>query len=104
MTANRKNFIRVAEDFVCENCGQRVRGSGYTNHCPKCLYSLHVDDRVPGDRASDCGGLMEPVALDQRRGKYVITHRCRVCGKLMRNAAAPEDDIAALAELARRQL
>ncbi|HCR42265.1 TPA: hypothetical protein DIV45_02815, partial [Patescibacteria group bacterium] len=40
---DRKNFIRTKEDFTCENCGHRVKGSGYTNHCPKCLYSQHVD-------------------------------------------------------------
>lgn len=104
MTGARKNFIRVAEDFVCEHCGQTVKGKGYTNHCPRCLYSKHVDEQIPGDRQSDCGGLMAPVGLDQRRGRYVIIHRCVRCGKEMRNVAAEEDDSAVLAELARRQI
>ena len=62
-------FIRKTEDFICENCGAVVVGNGYTNHCPACLYSKHVD-RSPGDRAADCGGLMEPVAVALKRGDY----------------------------------
>ena len=31
------------------------------------LSSLHVDED-PGDRASDCGGIMEPVAVWVRKG------------------------------------
>ena len=29
-------------------------GSNHRNHCPNCLYSLHVDIE-PGDRESECG-------------------------------------------------
>ena len=36
-------FKRKKENFVCENCGAEVKGDGFTNHCPKCLYSKHVD-------------------------------------------------------------
>ncbi|HLR46538.1 MAG TPA: RNHCP domain-containing protein, partial [Deinococcales bacterium] len=57
--------------FTCSNCGAEVpplaRG-GCRNHCPRCLHSLHVDVN-PGDRASDCGGLLEPVGLLQVKGK-----------------------------------
>ena len=52
-----KKFIKVKEDFVCEHCGAEVKGDGYTNHCPKCLWSKHVDVH-PGDRAAECGGMM----------------------------------------------
>ncbi|MFA6992594.1 MAG: RNHCP domain-containing protein, partial [Candidatus Gracilibacteria bacterium] len=38
-----KRFSRTIEDFVCEKCGAKVKGDGYTNHCPKCLWSKHVD-------------------------------------------------------------
>ena len=31
------------------------------------LSSLHVDED-PGDRAADCGGIMEPVAVWVRKG------------------------------------
>jgi DNA-directed RNA polymerase subunit RPC12/RpoP len=34
------------ESFVCKNCGREVvpegAGSQHRNHCPNCLYSLHV--------------------------------------------------------------
>jgi len=70
-----KRFTKKIEDFVCENCGTRVSGDGYTNHCPNCLYSKHVDVN-PGDRANICGGLMEPVSYDAKKG---ILHRCVVC-------------------------
>lgn len=47
------------ETFVCKVCGRTVvpegAGSSHRNHCPNCLYSLHVDIN-PGDRESDCGG------------------------------------------------
>ncbi|HEX5430129.1 MAG TPA: RNHCP domain-containing protein [Patescibacteria group bacterium] len=70
-----KIFSRRVEDFVCANCGFKVSGNGYTNHCPRCLYSKHVDIN-PGDRAHFCGGLMEPVGYDAKKG---ILHRCVVC-------------------------
>ena len=88
-------FIRKTEDFVCENCGQEVRGNGYTNHCPRCLYSKHVDIN-PGDRASDCGGLMKPVAVELRHGEKIIIHECLKCGCRKPNKASPEDDFDAL--------
>ena len=53
------------EAFTCRCCGRLVTPDGaasaHRNHCPNCLTSLHVDVE-PGDRAADCGGLMEPVA------------------------------------------
>ena len=57
--------------FVCRHCGREVlplTGGSYRNHCPFCLYSLHVDI-IPGDRASECGGLMEPVGIIHNSGK-----------------------------------
>jgi len=66
----------------------------YRNHCPVCLYSKHVDDIGPGDRASVCQGLMKPVSLDQRSGKgWLIIHECEKCGKTIPNTAAPDDDL-----------
>ena len=54
------------EGFTCKVCGRPVTpagaGSDHRNHCPNCLSSLHVDVE-PGDRASDCGGIMDPVAV-----------------------------------------
>ena len=87
-----QNFIKNKEDFTCEHCGGTVKGNGYTNHCPKCLWSKHVDT-VPGDRTADCGGLMEPVSLEQAGGEFVLTYKCLKCGHQKPNKTAPEDDI-----------
>jgi len=94
-------FTRTVEDFVCLRCGTRVQGDGYTNHCPHCLWSLHVDDD-PGDRACECRGLMEPVGLECKGESYVLTHRCRECGATKRNRVSPADEREALYRLARR--
>ena len=76
MQVKVKKFQKRKEDFVCEHCGAEVKGNGYTNHCPKCLWSKHVDI-FPGDRLEDCGGLMEPVAVEAKKaGKYTIVHKC----------------------------
>ncbi len=91
-------FIRKTEDFVCERCGTAVKGNGYTNHCPVCLYSKHVDIN-PGDRAADCGGLMAPVWVELRRNEMIITHECLKCGYRKVNKAAPEDDFDLLLKL-----
>jgi hypothetical protein len=86
------SFIKRKEDFVCENCGAEVEGSGYTNHCPKCLWSKHVDID-PGDRAEDCGGMMEPLKVESDSGSFIIVHRCVKCGKEKRNKMASDDDM-----------
>lgn len=93
-------FRRRIEDFTCIRCGREVKGDGYTNHCPHCLYSLHVDVH-PGDRASACGGVMKPVAVSAAKGDYVILHRCTICGYEKPNRRAPNDDFSALLTLAR---
>jgi len=87
-----QNFQRKIEDFVCENCGKKVAGNGFTNHCPYCLWSKHVDV-YPGDRAEACGGLMEPVSVELEKGNYLVTQKCQKCGKIWRNQASPDDQI-----------
>lgn len=83
-------FKRTIEDFVCEHCGIRVSGTGFTNHCPLCLWSKHVDI-TPGDRASHCNGLMEPIKIEIEKGEPVITHRCSICNHEKRNKTAKND-------------
>lgn len=90
-----KSFTRRIEDFTCANCGTHVRGNGYTNHCPQCLYSRHVDNN-PGDRAAVCGGMMCPIAAAPYRDGYIITHKCEKCGKTIRQNAAPDDNLDAI--------
>ncbi|MCB9832763.1 MAG: RNHCP domain-containing protein [Planctomycetes bacterium] len=99
MSRDDRQFQRRIEDFDCLFCGLPVRGDGYTNHCPHCLHSRHVDVN-PGDRAADCGGLMVPVAL-RRDGKkgFMICHRCELCGHEKWNRSAAEDDPEELARI-----
>lgn len=91
MSHNRKNFIARDEGFSCKKCSKPVEplGKGYRNHCPHCLYSLHVDKNLPGDRASECGGLMTPIRLESgsRKGYlgFDILHRCERCRKEIKN-------------------
>lgn len=84
-------FIKNKEDFVCEKCGFTVAGDGYTNHCPECLWSKHVDIE-PGDRKSHCGGMMEPVGVVKKGREYSILHRCIKCGYEKINRADPQDN------------
>lgn len=98
-----KTFQRTKEDFICEHCGAEVKGDGYTNHCPHCLYSKHVDIN-PGDREEDCGGLMEPVDLELKDGKYIIVHRCQRCGFVRRNKVDEGDDFNAVIDLSRKKV
>jgi len=84
-------FVRRKEDFVCEHCGAQVAGTGYTNHCPKCLWSKHVDVD-PGDRAESCGGMMEPIALEGSTPHYRIVHRCEKCEAVRRVDVSEQDD------------
>ena len=92
-------FQKRKENFVCDNCGHKVTGTGYTNHCPKCLYSKHVDVN-PGDRKEICQGLMQPIAVEQKHGEYIILHKCLKCGVLRRNKSVPADDFNKLISLA----
>lgn len=85
------NFKRTIEDFICGNCGEEVKGDGYTNHCPSCLWSKHVDIN-PGDRAAECGGMMRPAKVEIEKGEYVLTHRCVKCGREKRNKMSPKDN------------
>lgn len=82
--------------FRCAYCGEPVpplQNGSYRNHCPRCLYSLHVDV-FPGDRANPCGGPLEPVGAEHSGKKgWVIVHRCTLCGELRRNKAALDDAV-----------
>ena len=98
-----KRFTKNDSGFICANCGKEVGPLGYTsrNHCPHCLFSLHVDI-MPGDRKNSCGGILEPVLSEpcpDPKKSFVITFRCRKCGGLVRNRAANDDDTKLLIKL-----
>ena len=96
------------DTFTCKVCGRlctpQEAGSDHRNHCPNCLSSLHVDIE-PGDRAADCGGIMEPVAVWVRRGgEWAIIHRCKRCGALSSNRVAADDNPMKLMSIAMKPL
>lgn len=97
------SFIRTIESFRCEKCGHYIEGNGYTNHCPECLWSKHVDID-PGDRQSKCDGMMCPKYLETRKkGENVIIHECEKCGHQKPNTSADEDNFDTLLTIARRE-
>jgi len=98
-----QQFQKTIEDFTCQHCGHDVTGNGYTNHCPACLWSKHVDVH-PGDRASTCGGMMEPVELTIHEKKYIIKHKCTVCGFEKNNASVEGDNTDAIIALSAKRL
>lgn len=87
-----KHFIKRKENFECERCGEKVGGDGYTDHCNVCLWGKHVDRDVPGDRASECRGLMEPIRVIFEKGEYKIYYKCQKCGYEFRVKAAKNDN------------
>lgn len=93
-----KRFQKRVENFVCEHCGHANIGTGYTDHCTKCLWSKHVDIH-PGDREASCRGLMEPVRIEKKGEEYTIVYTCIKCGHQKRNKAAPEDNFDVLIEI-----
>ncbi len=95
----KQRRVRASEDeaFKCNQChrfiGALPSGGHHRNHCPFCLYSLHVDDRHTGDRQSMCRSRMRPIGSFQRRnGEHVLVHRCLGCGFERFNRIAADDD------------
>lgn len=96
------------ETFICKVCGKEVvpegAGSDHRNHCPNCLSSIHVDEE-PGDRASECEGVMEPIGVwVKNNGEWCLIHRCKRCGKLSSNRIAADDNPALLMSIAMRPI
>ena len=68
--------------FICVNCNADVielTNGSYRNHCPFCLWSLHIDN-LPGDRANVCHSMMIPLSIQHSSKKGLqIVHRCEKC-------------------------
>ncbi len=95
-------FKKIVEDFICEKCSIPVKGNGFTNHCPACLWSKHVDND-PGDRlAVSCGGLMRPVGVEKGKQAFMVVHKCEHCGITKRNSVALTDNFDVVASVARK--
>lgn len=97
-----------SEGFVCRHCKRAVSpesyGTRHRNHCPYCLWSLHLDE-TPGDRTSVCKALMEPIGIWVKRdGEWAIIHRCTHCGEIRTNRIAGDDSPWAMMSLAAKPL
>jgi DNA-directed RNA polymerase subunit RPC12/RpoP len=107
MQSNKRlNPISINEGFKCLNCGKINPKAPKTcrNHCKYCLYSLHVDLETPGDRASNCHGLLQPVSLDKTGKKgFIIFHKCLKCGKISKNKVADDDSMEAVIAISTTQ-
>jgi hypothetical protein len=106
--SRKPRFHGNKEEFRCRHCrmliGPPPSGGRQRNHCPFCLYSRHVDGTRPGDRASDCGGSMEPIGRFERHsGEVQIIHRCHDCGFERHNRIAADDDYALVLTLPERE-
>lgn len=98
----RKDFKKHNEGFMCLQCGKLnpAAKTGERNHCCACLYSLHIDKETPGDRASECNGLMEPFGVDFKGAKgFIIIHRCIKCRAQARNRILEDDNMEVLNRL-----
>lgn len=79
--------------FTCRHCGAQVEpleNGSFRNHCPFCLYSLHVDIK-PGDRKNTCQGLLKPVGIHHAKKGLQIRHKCETCGEERVNIVAEFD-------------
>lgn len=98
----------ILSEFICSHCGKDIPvdfgiGTKNRNHCPKCLYSLHVDDKVSGDRNANCSGEMAPIGISfkkegadkygkEKQGEIMLIHKCIKCNKISINRIAGDDD------------
>ena len=88
-----KNFYKRDEAFTCINCKKEVEPLGYTtrDHCPYCLYSVHIDIN-PGDRNNPCKGLLKPIEIEKYKDTYKIVYQCQNCKKTHKNIMAKDDN------------
>lgn len=87
-----KRFNMIDDEFICKNCGYEVKKLEYSarDHCPNCLYSLHVDIN-PGDRLNGCHGLLKPIGIEKYRDTYKIIYKCEECHQIHKNVMASDD-------------
>jgi len=91
---------------------REISGVNNRNHCPRCLFSRHVDEKTAGDRRATCMSRMEPVGLtlkqahkrygQEEQGELMLIHQCKGCGKISINRIAADDDAAFIYQLFKR--
>jgi len=106
--------------FTCAQCGfsvttdREMSGVNNRNHCPRCLWSKHVDEFKAGDRKAQCKSRMQPLGLTikqtakrynrEAQGELMLIHRCTGCGKLSINRIAADDDPAVIYQVFNRSV
>lgn len=106
--------------FNCAKCGFSVTtsreqsGVNNRNHCPRCLWSKHVDEVKAGDRKAECKSRMQPLGLTLKQspkrynretaGELMLIHRCTGCGKLSINRIAADDEAAVIYQVFNRSV
>lgn len=100
-----KKFLMRDEEFICENCGQKVEKLHYTarDHCNYCLYSKHVDI-TPGGRDNLCQGLLKPIGIEKYRDTYKIIYQCQKCHQFHKNIMASDDNMEQIIRLSKKEL
>jgi len=91
-------------DLQCGNCGNifslSVPGGKHRDHCPLCLYSVHIDNK-PGDRNAWCGAgthdnwtpsKLVPVGITTLNHVPSIAYKCEKCGAVKINKNATDDN------------
>ena len=90
----RSNPIYRNEAFQCVYCCRYVPlyRSKIRDHCPFCLRSIHVDN-TPGDRAANCGFVLQPTGFFMQADELYIEYQCTGCEHRYRVRSHPEDQI-----------
>ena len=63
------------------------------------MWGKHVDEEIPGDRLSDCKGLMKAVRSSYEKGRFRIYYKCQSCNHIFWVNAAKDDNRDLLIEL-----
>lgn len=97
-----KKFNMIDEEFICLNCGKKVKKLNYSarDHCPYCLYSIHLDI-LPGDRQNNCKGPLQPIGIEKYRDTFKIIYKCQKCHQIHKNIMARDDNMDIIIELSK---
>ena len=97
-----KQFTKLEEEFICENCKQKIEKLNYTTrkHSNHYLYSKHLDIN-PGDRQNKCKGLLKPIGIEKFKNTYKIIYKCEKCNEIHKNIMANDDNMDLIIELSK---
>jgi hypothetical protein len=102
-----------SKGFICGSCNhiigkasQKTSGTNHRDHCPLCLSSFHVDDKIPGDRASKCKAVMTPIGMTFKsiNKEPMVVYECSGCGKIHKNRCAADDNDFTIAQVIEKSI